>query len=761
MKKSTFAEVSPGSSSQPVSGAVSALSRSMPTLTPEHRSQGLEAVRNDGLSTSSPTRLQVTLANQSRCAASATAATNSQGHAPSKVDGSSLNGTVSTTSVLAKSGLKSSQQPRAGLDPATVEELASDVSTASLEAKQSAKPEAGNESAVRTSELKDVSASPAHSIARLEDTNPILLLLSSVQPVPPAPRPAPSTSQVLTIAASPADAAPARIPVAAISETADAPVVTASARGSQPVSDSAASATFMRSARADIASGFAISLQGNQRATYPSTALSVDSNPAQGFAPGEAEAASPFFESVAMQMSAGIAATSFAMDLPPLSNPASIAASVSSPFFSDARLPAIPNSVAADLGIGKDKAMSAVPDSPAVMVPQLPIALSDADAPSLLKTSALAVSAVPPKTGTSAPVSNSGLPSPAGPLPAIARSGVEVQAATATPAASSSLASSQAEIAPPKTKANLTAAPVQSADAKDMLSLVDPGSAQAAVAVKALELGVPGNPTAPASASVANPTSPSRSVESNGDSPGPDGAAATGTDVNQDSTQFVQPVSSQAPAPLQERKAATPSSHRAPSESTHDTNATATAVVSPTTPPNPMPLATGQSNSSSPLLPVHQMLDSAPAAPVNGGGVSSSVSHVTADAALQMRVGIHTNAFGNVEIHTVVEQSQVGLSIHADHDLARWFSSEVIGLEAGLKGQHLNLAGVNFESTRSGVQTATSFQQGESRQNLPQPANFYAARSRDDGPAPPAETEPDPSAALPVLSRQARVSILI
>jgi hypothetical protein len=93
---------------------------------------------------------------------------------------------------------------------------------------------------------------------------------------------------------------------------------------------------------------------------------------------------------------------------------------------------------------------------------------------------------------------------------------------------------------------------------------------------------------------------------------------------------------------------------------------------------------------------------------------------MTAQTNAQMHVGVRTDAFGTVEIHTVVEQSQVGITVHSDRDISRWFSSEVPGLESGLNNNHLNLTGVNFDHGRSGVQTATSFQQGQPRQHFSQ-----------------------------------------
>ena len=165
--------------------------------------------------------------------------------------------------------------------------------------------------------------------------------------------------------------------------------------------------------------------------------------------------------------------------------------------------------------------------------------------------------------------------------------------------------------------------------------------------------------------------------------------------------------------------------------------------------------------SPSPLPPAHQMLDSAPTASLNDGMLPQSTAHVAPDAVLQMHIGIHTNAFGNVEIRTVVEQSQVGVAIHGDHDLARWFSSEVSGLEAGLKSQHLNLTGVDFGSNRSGVQTATSFQQGQPQQNSPHTPGSYAAALPSEAAPPEPEITSDPTAPLPAQLAETRVSILV
>jgi len=128
------------------------------------------------------------------------------------------------------------------------------------------------------------------------------------------------------------------------------------------------------------------------------------------------------------------------------------------------------------------------------------------------------------------------------------------------------------------------------------------------------------------------------------------------------------------------------------------------------------------------------MLDSAPPAadaPITPGSAADLQMNAQMNAQVnaQMHVGIRTDAFGSVEVHTVVQQSQVGITVQSERDIARWFSSEIPSLESGLNQSHLNLTAVNFDNARSGVQTATSFQQGQSQQHFSEtPGSPSAAR---------------------------------
>jgi len=143
------------------------------------------------------------------------------------------------------------------------------------------------------------------------------------------------------------------------------------------------------------------------------------------------------------------------------------------------------------------------------------------------------------------------------------------------------------------------------------------------------------------------------------------------------------------------------------------------------------------------VLPkAHQMLDS-PVSTAASATSSSAANPATAEQLnAQMHVGVRTDAFGTVEIHTVVQQSQIGLTVHADRDIVRWFSSEIPSLGTELGKSHLNLTGVDFQS---GAQTAGGFQQGQPRQTYSQPQNVFLTNSRSD----PAEDETPSEIAAP------------
>jgi hypothetical protein len=168
-------------------------------------------------------------------------------------------------------------------------------------------------------------------------------------------------------------------------------------------------------------------------------------------------------------------------------------------------------------------------------------------------------------------------------------------------------------------------------------------------------------------------------------------------------------------------------------------------VLAPLAPALTAPPTQAGSESAPTLPQTHQMLDSAPLAEPavilpNQSDSSSSDAGLTAQVNAQMHVGIRSDAFGSVEIHTVVQQSEIGITVHSDRDIARWFSSEIPGLESGLNSSHLNLTGVSFDSGSSGVQTGSGSQQDQPRQHFTGTPGFssngQSSSSAEEDPAP-------------------------
>jgi hypothetical protein len=98
----------------------------------------------------------------------------------------------------------------------------------------------------------------------------------------------------------------------------------------------------------------------------------------------------------------------------------------------------------------------------------------------------------------------------------------------------------------------------------------------------------------------------------------------------------------------------------------------------------------------------------------------------------EMRLGVSTETFGSVQVHTVIRDSQVGLTIGSERgDLKSFLAAEVPGLESNLRQHDLHFSDVRFVSTNfssSGNQfggagsQSQGFQQG--RSFFPTPAKF-------------------------------------
>ena len=179
--------------------------------------------------------------------------------------------------------------------------------------------------------------------------------------------------------------------------------------------------------------------------------------------------------------------------------------------------------------------------------------------------------------------------------------------------------------------------------------------------------------------------------------------------------------------------------------------------------PPPAPTVSGTPEKAGPpaeILQPHQMLDTAPDGNPSSGALPP-MAHLPANPSeLQMQVGVHTSTFGDVQVHTQIEQSQVGISIRADHEFAHWFSPEVGGLENGLKSQHLNLTSIDFSSARSGAQSDPGSQHGQPHQSpsekpAPRAASELIQINSDEP-----ENKPEPVPVFPPRL-ESHVSVLV
>jgi hypothetical protein len=94
-----------------------------------------------------------------------------------------------------------------------------------------------------------------------------------------------------------------------------------------------------------------------------------------------------------------------------------------------------------------------------------------------------------------------------------------------------------------------------------------------------------------------------------------------------------------------------------------------------------------------------------------------------------------------VDVHTTLLQNQVGISIHAEPGLSRWFSAEIPGLESHLNDQHLHLESFEINRNRPGMDTTSSFHHHQPHQHF-SPANCSAIGSHSEAGLAP---KPDPA----------------
>ncbi len=110
----------------------------------------------------------------------------------------------------------------------------------------------------------------------------------------------------------------------------------------------------------------------------------------------------------------------------------------------------------------------------------------------------------------------------------------------------------------------------------------------------------------------------------------------------------------------------------------------------------------------------------------------------------EMRVGLNTSAFGDVEVRTVVHASEVGLVIGSERgDLRTLLGNEIPGIANTLQQQNLRLNEVNFHQgfTFSGNLSSGSDSQPRSFTPPPVPVHSPGAETRADNSTEPVVAE--------------------
>jgi hypothetical protein len=75
----------------------------------------------------------------------------------------------------------------------------------------------------------------------------------------------------------------------------------------------------------------------------------------------------------------------------------------------------------------------------------------------------------------------------------------------------------------------------------------------------------------------------------------------------------------------------------------------------------------------------------------------------------EMHIGLRTQAFGSVDVHTVVRESQLGVTVGSEKgNLKSLLNAEVPGLQTELRQHDLRLENVRFMENRPGVGAETS-----------------------------------------------------
>jgi hypothetical protein len=104
----------------------------------------------------------------------------------------------------------------------------------------------------------------------------------------------------------------------------------------------------------------------------------------------------------------------------------------------------------------------------------------------------------------------------------------------------------------------------------------------------------------------------------------------------------------------------------------------------------------------------------------------------------EMHIGLRTQAFGSVEVHTVVRDSQVGLTVGSERgDLRSLLAPEVSGLQSSFRQQDLRFDNIHFLETSAGTTAgfsggADSHSRSSSQQHASTEGLFTIQNTQED-----------------------------
>jgi hypothetical protein len=174
-----------------------------------------------------------------------------------------------------------------------------------------------------------------------------------------------------------------------------------------------------------------------------------------------------------------------------------------------------------------------------------------------------------------------------------------------------------------------------------------------------------------------------------------------------------------------------------------------TAVANVLLQVSPTPIQdSGSRNASPPAATEPQPAAASSAAPLPAVGTVETARLVAGVAQSEMHMGLQTQAFGNVELHAVVRDSQVGLTVGSERgDLRTLLAPEVSGLQTTFRQQDLRFDNIRFLETNTGTTAGFSggsdSQPRSSSQQHSSPAGVFSIHSPPENSA-----EPDIGAGL-------------